>query len=114
MKIQLAFAGTFCAALLAIATLAVLPQISRADESGNLVLGSRSVWQPCGGSADPGLVAGRRLLSYERGCLRRCCSSTRDLGRQVLSYRQCQFGFKSECAPRSLVPGSDAYLRNIG
>jgi hypothetical protein len=34
MKIQLAFAGTFCAALLAIATLAVLPQISRADESG--------------------------------------------------------------------------------
>jgi hypothetical protein len=109
MKIQLAFAGTFCAALLAIATLAVLPQISRADESG-----ISSVWQPCGGSADPGLVAGRRLLSYERGCLRRCCSSTRDLGRQVLSYRQCQFGFKSECAPRSLVPGSDAYLRNIG
>src|SRR5258708_24451623 len=34
MKIQLALSGTIRAALLAIATLALLPQISRADESG--------------------------------------------------------------------------------
>jgi hypothetical protein len=34
MRIQFAFAGTFRAALLAIAILVLLPQISRADESG--------------------------------------------------------------------------------
>jgi len=58
MKIQLALRGTIRAALLAIATLALLPQISRADESGVSFWRPGSVRQPCGGSSDPGWSLG--------------------------------------------------------